>query len=179
MIDYIFQNILFDYSMKKIFLSEMFSFYNNKNRIVQCTVFQKSFFLYVIIPKGRNLNIQECQSAKFLSKLEFVFDCCLNFPEDKRQRTAKRIEKLIKSYLLLVSYTCKISYTGCLLQWQRRAMRKSYLQKFETVGNIRRPKSWELAERNNTTNLHATLNMHVLNRMCYKMFLFHFIISWI
>ena len=130
----------------------------------------QSFFVYPLIPKGKNLTIQECQSAKFLSKLEFVFDCCLNFPEDKRQRTAKWIEKWIKIYLLLVSYTCKISYTGCLLQWQRRAMRKSYLQKFETVGNIRRPKSWELAERNNTTNLHATLNMHVLNRMCYKMF---------
>ena len=90
--------------MKKIFLSELFSFYNNKNRIVQCTVFRKSFFLYVIIPKGRNLNIQECQSAKFLNKLEFVFDCRLNFPEDKRQRTGKWNRKMDKKQSTCIIY---------------------------------------------------------------------------
>ena len=96
-------------------MSFLLMFFKTEHRIVQSTVF-KNHSSYPLIPKGKNLTIQECQSAKFLSKLEFVFDCCLNFPEDKRQRTAKRIEKWIKSYLLLVSYTCKISYTGCLLQ---------------------------------------------------------------
>ena len=117
--------------MKKIFLSEMFSFYNNKNRIVQCTVFQKSFFLYVIIPKGRNLNIQECQSAKFLSKLEFVFDCCLNFPEDKGQKNVERNRKMDKKQIYMYHIHVKYPIRGCfcLLQWQRSAMRNRYLQK--------------------------------------------------
>ena len=62
---------------------------------------------------------------------------------------------------------------------ERSAMRKSYLEKFSKLLAIFEDRKVVNLQRNNTTNLHATLNMHVLNRMCYKMFLFHSVLSWI
>ena len=80
------------------------------------------FLRYLLIPRGKYKTIQECQSAKFLYKLEFAFDCCLNVQKDKRQDNGKKNRKMDKSNLL-VSYTCKVSYTkSCLLQRKREAL---------------------------------------------------------